>query len=239
MSVWQKLFGFRGRINRYQFWLWILLVILANLVFLTVTADWIHSLHLAPGSAARHNTLRLSAAASLLLAAVSAWAVLALMVKRAHDIGRGGLWLLLGLIPVLGQLLLIYGLFLRQGPRRANRYGERPGHSDRTQTVQRILMKALTRQEPAQSDSAAAPAAMTPPPPDLPAGALYAHVKAPFPEFVPPTPVASAPGEPRPHPVMALTPPAPDLAWLEFTAYVPQTAPKAAPQPPASAAAGQ
>lgn len=62
----------------------------------------------------------------------TAWAMLALMlpflslsVRRLHDIGRRGNWLLLVLVPVFGILILMLW-FLSDGQARRNRYGRDP-----------------------------------------------------------------------------------------------------------------
>lgn len=46
-------------------------------------------------------------------------------VRRLHDIGRTGWWLLVGLIPLIGALILLYW-FVQQGAAGANEYGEAP-----------------------------------------------------------------------------------------------------------------
>lgn len=46
-------------------------------------------------------------------------------VRRMHDLDRSGWWLLIGLIPLLGALILIYW-FVQAGTRGSNRYGPEP-----------------------------------------------------------------------------------------------------------------
>lgn len=50
---------------------------------------------------------------------------LAVSARRLHDIGRSGWWLLLGLIPVIGMLVLIYW-FIQPGEPAANEHGPPP-----------------------------------------------------------------------------------------------------------------
>ena len=50
---------------------------------------------------------------------------IAVGVRRLHDLGKTGWWLLIGIIPVLGTLLLIYWL-VQPGTRGSNEYGPEP-----------------------------------------------------------------------------------------------------------------
>jgi uncharacterized membrane protein YhaH (DUF805 family) len=50
---------------------------------------------------------------------------LAVSVRRLHDTGRSGVWVLIGLIPFLGALVLLV-LMLVEGTPGANQYGENP-----------------------------------------------------------------------------------------------------------------
>lgn len=48
-----------------------------------------------------------------------------LTIRRLNDINRSGWWTVLGLIPVLGQMILL-ALLLMPGNKGANRFGEKP-----------------------------------------------------------------------------------------------------------------
>ena len=50
---------------------------------------------------------------------------LAVMVRRLHDTDRSGWWLLLGLLPLLGGLVLLI-FFIIGGTRGPNRFGPDP-----------------------------------------------------------------------------------------------------------------
>lgn len=50
---------------------------------------------------------------------------LAVAVRRLHDIDRTGWWLLIGLLPGLGALVLFI-FFIREGSRGPNRFGDDP-----------------------------------------------------------------------------------------------------------------
>ena len=55
-----------------------------------------------------------------------AWAAICLAVRRLHDSGRSGWWLLVFFIPVLGVLWLAWQLLLRRGSEGANPHGADP-----------------------------------------------------------------------------------------------------------------
>ena len=49
---------------------------------------------------------------------------LAVGIRRLHDIGRSGWWILIALVPFIGAIvLLVFALQPSEGP---NRFGERP-----------------------------------------------------------------------------------------------------------------
>jgi uncharacterized membrane protein YhaH (DUF805 family) len=50
---------------------------------------------------------------------------IAVAVRRLHDTGRSGWWLLLGIIPLLGTIVLLYFL-IQEGDAGGNRYGPDP-----------------------------------------------------------------------------------------------------------------
>lgn len=50
---------------------------------------------------------------------------LAVVVRRLHDVGRSAWWLLIGVVPVLGQIVLFVFLVSR-GEDGANRFGPDP-----------------------------------------------------------------------------------------------------------------
>ena len=50
---------------------------------------------------------------------------IAVAVRRMHDVGKSGWWLLLALVPVIGALALIY-FYIQEGQTGANVYGADP-----------------------------------------------------------------------------------------------------------------
>ena len=104
---------FGGRARRREFWGFLIVHVFVTL--LLVFADAI----LTPGSNAGYGILSgLYWLATLLPS-------LAVTVRRLHDIGRTGLWILIGFVPVLGALVLIAMALLDSEPG-PNRYGPNP-----------------------------------------------------------------------------------------------------------------
>jgi uncharacterized membrane protein YhaH (DUF805 family) len=80
---------------------------------------------------------------------------LAVLVRRLHDTDRSGWWVLIGLIPLIGAIVLIVFACLDSGP--PNKYGQGP--DDRGE---------LTATAPVGQAPPAPPAPQSPPPSDTP-----------------------------------------------------------------------
>ena len=104
------LFGFDGRIDRGKFWTGMVLIFVASIIGLGLIAIG----H--PGA--------IVPAVMVFIGAV--WASLALYVKRLHDVGRSGWWVLVGLIPYIGGLILLVWLGFASGNYGENDYGPQP-----------------------------------------------------------------------------------------------------------------
>jgi uncharacterized membrane protein YhaH (DUF805 family) len=96
-----KYFDFKGRAGREEFW-WFFLAQVIVLLITGVISDLLYAV----------------AALALLLPGLGVGA------RRLHDIGKSGWFLLLGLIPLLGFLVLIYFWVQPSGP--ANAWGAAP-----------------------------------------------------------------------------------------------------------------
>ncbi len=106
-TVLNNYFTFEGRSGRPEYWWFVLAyfivgVVLAILGNVIGVFSWISNL--------------LSLA--LLIPSI------AVGIRRFHDIGKSGWWLLLGLIPILGWIAVIY--FAAQPSVGANEHGEGP-----------------------------------------------------------------------------------------------------------------
>ena len=102
----QKSFTIEGRASRSEYWSFYLVFIIAD-IGLTI-AD-----------SALGTPLVL-----LLLALIPASFCAA--IRRMHDIGKSGWWLLISLIPLIGGLVLLYWFIFDGGQPHANDYGAVP-----------------------------------------------------------------------------------------------------------------
>ncbi|QPB83175.1 DUF805 domain-containing protein [Pseudoalteromonas rubra] len=114
LSVFKNYFEFKGRARRKEYWVFILSSILVSVVLGLVDI-----------------TLGLySEEAGLgLLSGLYALAIIipsiALSVRRLHDTGRSGWWVLLSLIPLIGPIVLIVFYVMDSKPGE-NEYGPNP-----------------------------------------------------------------------------------------------------------------
>ncbi len=100
----KKYVVFSGRARRKEFWYFILFSTIINMVL-----------------AFFNSSGTLSAFYSLAVFLPS----IAVFVRRLHDTDRSGWWILIGLIPVIGAIVLLVFSVLNGTPD-ANRYGEDP-----------------------------------------------------------------------------------------------------------------
>lgn len=118
LNGWRQFAVFTGRSPRKEFWYFYLI----NTVIML-------SLSLSAGGYLIHPTL------GFRIEAVGPWAVifglavfiptLAVIVRRLHDTGKRGWWLLLGFVPVVGGLILLILLAIDSDPG-TNQYGPHP-----------------------------------------------------------------------------------------------------------------
>lgn len=102
---------FSGRAPRAEYWWWTLFVIIANAVLTAVDT-----------------MLGFDSLLSGLFALATLLPSLAVGARRLHDLGKSGWWLLIGLIPLVGVIILIIW-FIRPGEPGQNAYGPNPyGH---------------------------------------------------------------------------------------------------------------
>jgi uncharacterized membrane protein YhaH (DUF805 family) len=116
-SVLGKYATFSGRAVRSELWWWVLAMILVS-----IAAGMVDGMIAAPlmgyGSFAPEAVRPVSTLVSLALLLPS----IAVSVRRLHDIDRSGWWYLIGLIPVIGTLVLLYW-YLQPGTPGSNRFG--------------------------------------------------------------------------------------------------------------------
>ncbi|TDU03414.1 uncharacterized membrane protein YhaH (DUF805 family) [Streptomyces sp. 846.5] len=107
LAVLRNYAGFRGRAAGLEFWVFFLFqaVILGALYLLGIA---IHS--------------QLPFLVYSLATAVPTWAVI---VRRLHDTGRGGWWILFLLLPIVGTIVVLL-LMADEGELDENRFGPQP-----------------------------------------------------------------------------------------------------------------
>lgn len=115
-TCFSKYVGFSGRARRSEFWYFVLFTFLVGIV--TSILDAVLGTGYDDTTGGLVNTL-----GSLVLFLPS----LAVGVRRLHDTGRSGWWILIGIIPIVGWILLIvwYCTDTKPGD---NQYGPDPKH---------------------------------------------------------------------------------------------------------------
>ena len=116
-TVLSKYATFSGRATRPEFWWWMLSVFIILVISRLIDGALILPL-LGFESFQPDGGQPLSVIVSLAFILP----YIAVGVRRLHDIGRTGWWLLLGLIPVLGGLVLLY-FYVQPSEETENDYG--------------------------------------------------------------------------------------------------------------------
>ena len=113
IDAWKNYANFQGRARRKAFWMFALFNIIA-IVALTMVEGLIG--------------LRGDAGYGILSGLYSLAVILpaiALAVRRLHDTGRSGWWLLIGLVPLVGPIVLIV-FYVTDSQPGTNQYGPNP-----------------------------------------------------------------------------------------------------------------
>jgi uncharacterized membrane protein YhaH (DUF805 family) len=108
-SGFQRYFDFSGRSTRAELWWWLLFVGSASIILSII--DNIAGLMITP-------TMGIM---GLLFALVVFIPGLAVLFRRLHDINRSAWWILLGFVPVIQIVLLVW--YCKQGDEGENKYG--------------------------------------------------------------------------------------------------------------------
>ena len=119
-SVLSKYVTFSGRALRSEYWWWILFVFLVALV-----TSIIDGAVVAPMLGYEAFSEEAGEPLSTLVSLAFFLPGLAVGARRLHDIDKSGWWLLIGLIPLIGIIVLIYW-FVQRGTDGPNRFGESP-----------------------------------------------------------------------------------------------------------------
>ena len=110
----KKYADFSGRAPRAEYW-WFYLLIIVGYVIATIL-DSMLGLGQTVGP---YGVLMCVFALAILIPSIAAG------IRRLHDTDHSGWWLLIGLVPLIGAIVLIV-YFVTQGTQGPNRYGEDP-----------------------------------------------------------------------------------------------------------------
>lgn len=99
----QKYVEFTGRARRKEFWIFTLVNFVISVLLTVIGLEFIGTLF----------------GLAILLPGI------AVGVRRLHDIGKTGWWLLIGFIPLIGLIVLIY-FYVQEGDSGPNEYGANP-----------------------------------------------------------------------------------------------------------------
>ena len=127
------LFSFFGRIGRGRFWGGVAMQILMMVVF-AGAAMAVQFAVAGPESLTATNELgepqpQFSPVAMAILGVgyiLVLWSSLAVAVKRAHDRGKSGWWILIMLVPIVGFIWWLVDLGILEGQEGPNKYGPDP-----------------------------------------------------------------------------------------------------------------
>jgi uncharacterized membrane protein YhaH (DUF805 family) len=108
MKVLKNYTGFQGRARRKEYWMFVLFSAIVSIVLAIIE-----------GIIGSQNVLTGLYSLAVLLPS------LAVGVRRLHDTGRSGWWLLLCLIPIIGSIIVLVFTCQDSEPT-ANRYGLNP-----------------------------------------------------------------------------------------------------------------
>ncbi len=110
-------FDCRGRARRKEYWYVVLFNVIATLIFNVLSGIFSNGF--------LHNLIHLLSVAYSLALFIPG---IMLSIRRMHDIGKGGAWLFICLIPIVGPLIFIY-LCCKDSVPGTNQYGPNPKYS--------------------------------------------------------------------------------------------------------------
>ena len=115
IKCFKQYFDFRGRARRKEYWYFSLFLIIFSII-----ADWsARILGMLVGSYKVYLVLSLLFCIATLIPSIS------VSVRRLHDIGRRGWWLLLCLVPIIGWIwLIVWACF--DSKKGENKWGPNP-----------------------------------------------------------------------------------------------------------------
>ena len=120
-----NLFSFKGRLRRLDYWIGMIVIFVGMVTTGSVWAA-VWNVDLADPYDLRATAIQ----AGVVL--VFMWPNLAVSVKRLHDRGQSGWWVLLSFLPVIGNVWTLVNLGILRGTTGDNRYGAEPARPQLT-----------------------------------------------------------------------------------------------------------
>lgn len=112
------LFEFDGRINRAKFWAGLVAAWVIGIVFVAIVAI---------GAGINSNAVWVIVGIlGIALYVAMIWMSFAISIKRWHDRGKSGWWVLIGLVPIIGGLWALIETGFLEGTKGDNEYGPDP-----------------------------------------------------------------------------------------------------------------
>jgi uncharacterized membrane protein YhaH (DUF805 family) len=112
LKVLRNYTNFKGRARRKEYWMFMLFYTIFSLIVTIIDS-----------------TLHLNEVLTGIYTLVFALPSLAVGARRLHDIGKSGWWQLLGIIPLIGDIILIV-MMCKDSQSGPNRFGPNPKASD-------------------------------------------------------------------------------------------------------------
>lgn len=124
LMPYRRYFEFSGRSRRKEYWMFALFNFLVCLAFMFLI--------MAVGGTMEYGEQpEMGPLASVAIIAMFVWAIatiipsLAVTFRRLHDTDHSAWWILIGFVPIIGGLVLLY-FYLIEGTRGPNRFGPDP-----------------------------------------------------------------------------------------------------------------
>jgi len=121
-SFWSNYSNFKGRARRSEYWFITLFLFLTNLAAAVI------DLALMNGDVDRFIANGGGGIVGLVWILATIVPALAVLVRRLHDIGKSGWWALIGFVPFVGALVLLF-FSVQDSQAEANAYGPSPKHA--------------------------------------------------------------------------------------------------------------
>lgn len=118
----RKYADFQGRARRSEYWLWVLFIVVVTVVLNILGGGMGAAVDPTNPMGAYSSPVGII---SLLFSLATLIPSIAVGVRRLHDTNRSGWWILIGLIPFLGWLVLLV-FYVLPGTVGPNQFGEDP-----------------------------------------------------------------------------------------------------------------